>query len=458
MFRDPGLLPRAARAGGAACCAPIRRSRSGSPAAAPARRRTRSRSCCARRGCSTRTLIYATDINPHALQKAEAGVYDADRIAGFTENHRRSGAAVVAVRLLHGGATGGRCFDKSLRKNIVFSDHSLATDSVFAEVQLVSCRNVLIYFDRDAAGSGARAVQRVAVPQGVPRHRRQGVAALLDATRGAFVEVVRGRSHLTRRPRTRREVAGVHAQPDRRGRRSAHRPAGSRRSRCCCRRCPPTPRRPVLVVIHLPRERPSLLAELFQPKCAVTVREAQDKDPLEAGTVYFAPPDYHLLVDEGPQLALSADEPVIFHARPLTSCSSRPPTSTANDCSGSSSPAPAKTARRGSRRCTGPADRPIVQDPATAQSPFMAEAAIRRSPVDFVMSLDEIARVLGHRSVLCRGELCVIRVKCLLVDDRGREPRRAVGAAPPGRRGSARGALRSRGARACSSSTTWRSR
>ena len=39
-------------------------------------------------------------------------------------------------------------FDRSLRKNVVFSDHSLATDSVFAEVQVVSCRNVLIYFDR----------------------------------------------------------------------------------------------------------------------------------------------------------------------------------------------------------------------------------------------------------------------------------------------------------------------
>lgn len=46
-------------------------------------------------------------------------------------------------------AYGRVVLDKSLRKHIVFSDHSLATDSVFAEVQLVSCRNVLIYFDRD---------------------------------------------------------------------------------------------------------------------------------------------------------------------------------------------------------------------------------------------------------------------------------------------------------------------
>ena len=94
-----------------------------------------------------RTLIYATDINAHTLQKAEAGVYDADRIAGFTENHRRSGAA-SSLSDYYTARYGRAVLDKSLRKNIVFSDHSLATDSVFAEVQFVSCRNVLIYFDR----------------------------------------------------------------------------------------------------------------------------------------------------------------------------------------------------------------------------------------------------------------------------------------------------------------------
>ena len=46
-------------------------------------------------------------------------------------------------------AYGRAVFDKSLRRRIVFSDHSLATDSVFAEVQLISCRNVLIYFNRE---------------------------------------------------------------------------------------------------------------------------------------------------------------------------------------------------------------------------------------------------------------------------------------------------------------------
>lgn len=99
-------------------------------------------------GLLNRTLIYATDINSHALQKAEAGIYELDRIAGFTENHRRSGAR-SSLSDYYTAAYGRAVFDKTLRKHIVFSDHSLATDSVFAEVQLASCRNVLIYFNRE---------------------------------------------------------------------------------------------------------------------------------------------------------------------------------------------------------------------------------------------------------------------------------------------------------------------
>jgi chemotaxis protein methyltransferase CheR len=99
-------------------------------------------------GLLSRTLIYATDINPSSLQKAQAGIYDLARVAGFTENHRKSGAR-SSLSDYYTAAYGGVMLDKSLRQHIVFSDHSLATDSVFAEVHLVSCRNVLIYFDRD---------------------------------------------------------------------------------------------------------------------------------------------------------------------------------------------------------------------------------------------------------------------------------------------------------------------
>jgi chemotaxis protein methyltransferase CheR len=99
-------------------------------------------------GLLARSQIYATDINARALERAEAGIYDIERIAGFTQNHQRSGAA-VSLSEYYTAAYGHAVFDKTLRRQVVFSDHSLATDSVFSEVQLVSCRNVLIYFDRD---------------------------------------------------------------------------------------------------------------------------------------------------------------------------------------------------------------------------------------------------------------------------------------------------------------------
>jgi chemotaxis protein methyltransferase CheR len=99
-------------------------------------------------GLLSRTLIYATDINPHTLRRAEAGIYSIDRIAGFTINHRESGGT-SSLSDYYTAAYGRAILDKSLRERIVFSDHSLATDSVFAEVQLVSCRNVLIYFNRE---------------------------------------------------------------------------------------------------------------------------------------------------------------------------------------------------------------------------------------------------------------------------------------------------------------------
>jgi chemotaxis protein methyltransferase CheR len=99
-------------------------------------------------GLEERTMFYATDINTDALRKAEAGVYELDRIALFTANHQRSGGK-SSLSDYYTAAYGAAVFDKSLRKRTVFSDHTLASDAVFAEVQLVCCRNVLIYFNRE---------------------------------------------------------------------------------------------------------------------------------------------------------------------------------------------------------------------------------------------------------------------------------------------------------------------
>jgi chemotaxis protein methyltransferase CheR len=98
-------------------------------------------------GLLERALIYATDINTAALEKAQAGIYDVDRISRFSENHRQSGGH-GSLSAHYTAAYGKAAFDRSLKAHVTFADHSLSTDSAFSEVQLISCRNVLIYFDR----------------------------------------------------------------------------------------------------------------------------------------------------------------------------------------------------------------------------------------------------------------------------------------------------------------------
>ena len=97
-------------------------------------------------GLFDRTLFYATEINRRALAKAEAGVYDMDRMAQFSQNYQQSGGR-ASLSDYYTAAYGRAAFDRSLRRKTVFTEHNLATDQVFSEVHLVSCRNVLIYFD-----------------------------------------------------------------------------------------------------------------------------------------------------------------------------------------------------------------------------------------------------------------------------------------------------------------------
>jgi two-component system chemotaxis response regulator CheB len=151
---------------------------------------------------------------------------------------------------------------------------------------------------------------------------------------------------------------------------------------------------PVFVVLHLPRERPSLLVEIFQPKCALPIREAEDKEPVEAGTIYFAPPDYHLLIDEGPQIALSADAPVQF-SRPSVDVLFE----SAADCYGARLLAVVLTGANedgaaGVAAVQRAGGITLVQCPDSAQSPSMPEAAIRRVAPTYVLPLDAMVALL----------------------------------------------------------------
>ena len=99
-------------------------------------------------GLLKRTQIYATDINPASIEKARQGIFPLEAVKGYTANYQRAGGS-SAFSDYYTAAYGSAKFDPSLCADVIFADHSLATDSVFAETQLVSCRNVLIYFNRN---------------------------------------------------------------------------------------------------------------------------------------------------------------------------------------------------------------------------------------------------------------------------------------------------------------------
>lgn len=147
----------------------------------------------------------------------------------------------------------------------------------------------------------------------------------------------------------------------------------------------------VLVVLHVPRDRSSRLAEIFAEKCAVTVVEAEDKQPIRAGTVYFAPPDYHLMVDEGPCIALSMDEAVHF-SRPSidvlfdSAADVYGPRAMGVVLTGSSQDG--ADGLDAIRRAGGVT---AVQEPSTAASSFMPQRALERGPVDFVLTPPALA-------------------------------------------------------------------
>ena len=157
---------------------------------------------------------------------------------------------------------------------------------------------------------------------------------------------------------------------------------------------------PVAIVVHLPPTHPSHLAQVLAAWTSLPVREAQDKEPIVAGTVYVAPPSYHLLVERTRTFALSADEAVHF-SRPAIDVLFE----SAADVYGSGLAGVVLTGASadGARGLSAVKRRggiAIVQTPEGAVAPEMPRAALSMVEADHVLPLPELATLLGR---LARG-------------------------------------------------------
>lgn len=106
-------------------------------------------------GVYDRSTIYATDFNDFSLEHAREGIYEIDKLQEATRNYQQAGGKASFADYYH-ARYDAAVLEPSLRERITFANHNLVTDGVFGEMQLVFCRNVLIYFNRELQNRALR--------------------------------------------------------------------------------------------------------------------------------------------------------------------------------------------------------------------------------------------------------------------------------------------------------------
>ena len=220
-------------------------------------------------------------------------------MAQFSRNYLAAGGT-ASLSDYYATAYDGAVFNRQLRRNVVFADHSLATDTVFSEVHLVSCRNVLIYFNRDLQDRAVGLFRDALV------HRGLAWAARSRCSSGATTVRSRLLARASPTGKSPDEPADTTGRAGDRGLCGWGRSAadGAWRAACGTR-------------AGAGSAAPATRSQQPHRRSAGAVLRAagargRDKQPLQPGTVTFAPPDYHLLVEDAGSLALSVDAPVLF--------------------------------------------------------------------------------------------------------------------------------------------------
>jgi two-component system, chemotaxis family, protein-glutamate methylesterase/glutaminase len=153
---------------------------------------------------------------------------------------------------------------------------------------------------------------------------------------------------------------------------------------------------PIALVLHVHPNKPSYLAAVLRARCALTVKEAEDKEPLAPQTLYVAPPNYHLLVERRGCFSLSVDDAVLF-SRPAidvlfeSAADAFGPTVVGVLLTGASA-----DGARGLAEIKRKGGLTIVQAPSTASVPTMPEAALRLAAIDYVLPPAEIGQFLAR--------------------------------------------------------------
>ena len=153
-------------------------------------------------------------------------------------------------------------------------------------------------------------------------------------------------------------------------------------------------RLPLLVVQHVPPHAPTQLAEIFQRKTALRVKEAEDKEPVVAGTLYFAVPGYHLLVEQDFSLSLSQDDPVHFSRPAIDVLFESAADAWGSRLMGILLTGANEDGAAGLEAIHRAGGLTVVQDPQEAEVATMPAAALQRFTPDYILPLRDIHLLL----------------------------------------------------------------
>ena len=151
---------------------------------------------------------------------------------------------------------------------------------------------------------------------------------------------------------------------------------------------------PIIIVIHLPANERSLLPEVFKHRLKMKVKEVNEKETIESGTVYFAPSAHHVLIEKNKTFSLSIEEPVLF-SRPSIDILFK----TAADCYGENLVGILLTGAnedgaQGLKKIKEAGGITVVQNPASAEISVMPAAGMPFTSPEYILTLDEIANFL----------------------------------------------------------------
>ncbi|WP_449447020.1 chemotaxis protein CheB [Thermomonas brevis] len=152
----------------------------------------------------------------------------------------------------------------------------------------------------------------------------------------------------------------------------------------------------VLVVIHLPRDRPSQLAELMASAAALPVAEAEDKQPIAPGQVLLAPPDYHLMVEDTGHVALSTDAPQLYSMPSIDVLFESAAHAWRHELLAIVLTGASADGAQGAVAVRRAGGRVWVQDPDEAEMPVMPAAALAAAGADAVLTLKQMIQQLAE--------------------------------------------------------------